>query len=1015
MDETEPTLDPVILESSNANEDEVDTEELRDNDEINEEEKHHDEIYVGEEEKHNGEINEVIQHQESGDQDVPKIPSFDKDVMDQTVHADSKSSVFKHKELMDQNEQPDFSPGSVTASLSSLRKQSRSSQQQQLPGQESRHGSQQLVGHESRRGSQHSQQLPGQESRHSQQLPGRESRQGSLHSQHLVGQESRHSQQLPGQESCRGSHHSQQLIGQESRHSQQLPGQESRHSQQLPGQESRHGSQQLVGHESRRGSQHSQQLPGQESRHSQQLPGRESRQGSLHSQHLVGQESRHSQQLPGQESRRGSHHSQQLIGQESRHSQQSISQQVLQSRKPSRTQPINEVETKEDMTWISQRTGKVMKCESQQTSRVWEHKPLAQILQSFGQVHPKSKSAEKGAEQLARKQSEVARLSSQDLKGQASQYDSQQQPKEDVSWISKRTGKLMKCTSQQTSKIWERKPLAEILCLSRQPEVTSDAGEKVVTAEEESVAPKDSEVKPTEVAEVHLSSEEVQESQHDSQQVEQQESQHGGQLVEGEVAIPDEKSIDETLQTDSKVSFFSHKELMDQNEQTDFPPGSVRTSITSLKKQQESRHGSQQAEGQVINQMLKKDNSLKVMNSREMLRNLSGSQPLEETESQICRQQPEVQESQISSQQPEVPESQRGSQEPEVPGSRKGSQQPEVQESRRGSQQPEVPGSRKGSQQPGVQESRRGSQQPEVQDSLRVSQQEPEVPGSQKSSQPVVQQESQQQSQPPVGDVIEQPGASESQGTIGSMVSCVEGADIALQTYSIISLEDGIWLNRKTGKFLMSHGQQTRVTSLLSVNQIAMEDAAIVPKPSGLGTDGEEVGAKASGMHQSSTTAEVKAGEDQQPLLGQESHHDSQPALSPSQESHHDSQPPLGQESSHSNQQASGSQKEGELQGTDDVKKVLSHRLSEATLQNIAAADGDDNISQRNYSTISLEKGSWVNQSTGRKVVSQHLQTEESSFKKLGEDTEAPQNGDHPLEEHQTENPELSGGENSEE
>nr|XP_034996733.1 fibrous sheath CABYR-binding protein [Zootoca vivipara] len=1131
MDEPEETL-----ESSDANEGGLDTEGQEDNDgikeeineeigeineedahEINEENKQCDEIKDSEEEKHNDEIEDLTQHQESGDtglamdQDAPKTPSSDKGEVERP---ESKISIIQHKELIEENQQPDLPPGSVSASMSSLKKEL---------GHDSRRGSQHSQhqpGHESRRGSQ-SQPLIGQESRHSQQQPGQESRRGS---QPAGGQESRHSQQQPGQESRRGS--------------KPLGGQESRHSQKLPGHESHRGSQQLTGQESR----HSQKLPGHESRQgSQQIPGHESRRGS---QPVVGQESRHSQPVPGHESRRGSH--------------QSISHQVLQSHKPSITQPMNEVETKEDMTWISQRTGKVMKCESQQTSRIWEHKPLAAILQSAG--YPKS--VEKAAEQPAGK------------------------PTEDGSWISKKTGKLLKCTGQQTSKIWERKPLAEVLRLSQQPDADSDAGEKVKTAEEVIAAPKDSEAKPEEVAEAQLSSHEV------------EKSQQGDQEVEGKKKSLNKMSVDKTLQTDSKISIFRHKELVDKHEQTDFPPDTLPSSGTSLKKQAEgqgsrrgsqqverkkSQHESQQPEGQELmdesqqpdaqgsqqptvqesrrssqqpqqpdenkpaqleNEQVQPEDHQKLPEEETFYLDrrsgievryasqqtseslfidyltkiygprygeapgpvddqpkakedqppesdeIQGEAKVEEEEKQepvpgggdeaeaevqqppqLEAQEPQDTELQTSGQQPEGPGSRKESQQAEMPGSRKESQQVEGPGSRKESQQVEGPGSRKESQQaeapvsrkesqqdemPGFPKeksqqeempgSRKDSQQVEMPGFLKESQQEEmpgsrkdsqqvempgsrkdsqqvempgfpkdtqqvEMPGSRKESQLFAQHESQLHTHLSVDEVTEQPGPSESQGTLGSIVSFTEGEDVALQTYSIVSLPDGIWLNRKTGKFLVSQCQQTAVTSLSALNQIALEEAAIASKPSGLGAGGEGVVAKALEVQQDSATAEAKPEEDQPPPLSQESRRASQQSRH-SQGSRRGSQIPVEEEPSPVNQPASDDQKEEEPQEAEDAEKAPSHRLSEAALESAAAADREDNVSQRTYSSISLAKGSFVNKRTGRSLISQQLQTEESSFHNPGEAVEAPRDGDQVPEEDQVENPEPSEPEN---
>nr|XP_020670670.1 mediator of RNA polymerase II transcription subunit 12-like isoform X2 [Pogona vitticeps] len=1103
MDESEPPLDPVVLESRKASEEALDTEEQKPNEENNEEN-----------------ISEGAQHQESGDTGDGAVEPDVKHVMDETLQTDSKVSVFKRKEFLDQNDQTDSPSGTVVNNTPSIRKQSRGipAQEQQLHGQKSRHGSQHLPGQESRLS------LPGQESWHSQQLVGQESHRSSQHSQHL-----------PGHESRRGSQLSQHLPSHESRLS--LSGKESRRGSQLMGQGSHHGSQQ-----------------------SQDLPGQESRRGSQLRQPPASQESRHS--LPGQEQpHHGSLPREQLPGHEShRGSQQSTGHQLPQSRKPSRAQPVDEVATKPDMTWISQKTGKVMKCESQQTSRIWQKKPLAEILEPFSQPPPEtggSRVAEAPMLSASTEQPTAPPLSDPKPDSGASQCNSQQSEEED-SWISPKTGKLMKCTSQQTSKIWERKPLAEILRLSSQgPQTEQVAVEDVTPPGSETVPLKEREAGPTAEVDAQLGSQEGSASRRGSQKADGKESRRGSQPVGGEKPSGDGQVVDQRLQTDSQVSVFRRKELADQTEQTDFPPGSVIMSATSFQKLesrrgsqqgQESRRASQQEEGKQsgipseqpeeqepepdkqhleeeelsgpeeqpkteeasqhgsgeligqgsqeaeMDQKLPagedqqapdivpeerntwvdgrtgakmRSTSLQTSESLfiDYLKKIYGSryveppcpegpgsgqslqrdeekgtekeepgplagdvtedvQPVSEQESPKDSQQqdmpeslegsqqPETAESRKSSQQVEVPGSRKGSQQiestesqPEAPGSRKGSQQPEATESRKGSQQLEATESRKGSQQLEATESRKGSQQLEATESRKGSQQA-EVPGSQKESQQPEATESRkgsqqlertesrkgsqqaeisgsrkgslpirQDSQPPLEEAVEQPHVSESQATIGSILSSHEVEDKAQQTYSVISLEDGIWLNRKTGRFLVSHSQQTRDTSLLTFSQSARGEEGKAESPSGLGTNAGETAADMAESGPISAKSEPEV--------------DGEPQQVASPACRRDSQGMSSQELPQDNQEAPCPEKpqEEDLQGTENVENVLSRRLSEATIQSIIAADGEDK-SQRTYSAVSLEQGSFINRRTGRQLQSMGLQTDESSFQKLGEDPE---------------------------
>ncbi|KAH0620212.1 hypothetical protein JD844_020259 [Phrynosoma platyrhinos] len=387
---------------------------------------------------------------------------------------------------------------------------------------------------------------------------------------------------------------------------------------------------------------------------------------------------------------------------------------------------------------------------------------------------------------------------------------------------------------------------------------------------------------------------------------------------------------------------------------------------------QECRRGSQQAEAQESQR---------------------GSQQAEVQESRRGSQQVEVQESRRGSQQAEVQESRRGSQQAEVEVSQRGSQQVEVQESRRGSQQAEAQESQKGSQQAEVQESRRGSQQVEVpesqkecqeewvpysrQDSLRQaapylhqSPQQAETLESQQGSKFDTEQDSQQDSQlrpdfpysnmlwSTLGGEVLQPSKSESKSTLGSQSSIyVEAEDQALQTYSIITLEDGIWINRKTGRLLTSHHQQTSVTSFHPVNGTALEGY------------GDAVG------------------ESKPPQSDEE-----QPRGKSGQESQHGSQSAQSYAPSITNAQC-----HGELKCTEDsvkdVEKVLNNsHMSENTLLSLQSSLTYAEVeydSLKIYSNVAMPAGSWVNIKTGKLLASQNQQTDESSFNKLEEDGQA--------------------------
>nr|XP_028573429.1 uncharacterized protein LOC114590935 [Podarcis muralis] len=192
--------------------------------------------------------------------------------------------------------------------------------------------------------------------------------------------------------------------------------------------------------------------------------------------------------LPGQESRRSS--------------QQSVGVQSPLSLNPSRTQSISESDAKE-ITWVSKRTGKLMKCRTQQTSLIWEQKSFSDIFSNSSDESDRSREGSmetlNTVDESEMMYSEEVSLqeslgskgchSSQQLEGKGSKRNSLKRdsrrnsqrsmeiplllPKgicldEDISWISPKTGKEMKCKAQQTSVVWELKTLSEILHTSSQ-------------------------------------------------------------------------------------------------------------------------------------------------------------------------------------------------------------------------------------------------------------------------------------------------------------------------------------------------------------------------------------------------------------------------------------------------------------------------------------------------------------------------------------------------------------------
>uniref|UniRef100_A0ACB8G5K5 Uncharacterized protein n=1 Tax=Sphaerodactylus townsendi TaxID=933632 RepID=A0ACB8G5K5_9SAUR len=233
----------------------------------------------------------------------------------------------------------------------------------------------------------------------------------------------------------------------------------------------------------------------------------------------------------------------------SQRSQQPSSCQSLLNPKVLQQPPSIDPGVKGSVAWLSQRTGKEMKCKSNQTSSVWERKPLAEILLTSSKTPQGSEGTEKdkidameaitpvqGTETKpdATKGSvhsvqllEVAEgqggnpspVKQESEHGQQPEELSQVQPPNkammegDIKLISKKTGKELKCSLNQTSLLWEKKPLAEIL---HPPSPKTQSPEKV------NVAPEVAEIK----------QETVQEDSPSTPQLEEQESQHGSQQLE---------------------------------------------------------------------------------------------------------------------------------------------------------------------------------------------------------------------------------------------------------------------------------------------------------------------------------------------------------------------------------------------------------------------------------------------------------------------------------------------------
>ncbi|KAJ7345341.1 hypothetical protein JRQ81_001291 [Phrynocephalus forsythii] len=181
--------------------------------------------------------------------------------------------------------------------------------------------------------------------------------------------------------------------------------------------------------------------------------------------------------------------------------------------KPSRSswgQPTKGADAEGNPALISKKTGLEMKCKSQQTSRIWEFKPLSAILHpsipqsqessdlkrglesgTEGQIilPGKTKTGHPAAHESSRR---ISPLQEEKLPSSTHPEEPPKQlenpeslPIESINeavvsregmWTSLKSGLEMKCQSTQTGSMWEAKPLADILRAAGQE---SQQGKKV--------------------------------------------------------------------------------------------------------------------------------------------------------------------------------------------------------------------------------------------------------------------------------------------------------------------------------------------------------------------------------------------------------------------------------------------------------------------------------------------------------------------------------------------------------
>lgn len=675
-----------------------------------------------------------------------------------------------------------------------------------------------------------------------------------------------------------------------------------------------------------------------------------------------------------------------LPGQDSCHnSQQSVGQQTPISQKASRVQFTNEVDSK-GTTWINDKTGKLMKCRSQQTSSCWEQKILSEILHCSSELSDKSKETsseedtisaettlpETSSESDGHRNSldQEGNSTADDISKQKSFRSSQESseesslliPKvidseEETPWISSKTGKEMKNKTQQTSILWELKTLSEILRSSSQVTFTQPIDTE--TTEDAIISSGDTEVEQSDFRQ-------------DIQQPE-----------ESKIEPPIKKEIykyDQSQQTDSVETL--KKELLDCSHQTDSFTDS-RSASTDLKhsyystqqlEAQQSRHGSQDSQRTVQN-LLGPASQESVGKQSKVLASFKPEQNQEpfftgelDENTWISKKTGRVVKNQsqqtdkswllycaLKKQKVKICSSQQtdesflqwyAANKMTMP-----SREDLVKYNEQGQQ-----GLRKFSfgchdlDAPNTQFSD-WDVSPLGQDATRRKSSNVYEPEGPEGIQQLHYGNDRPTDQSPVTEV-QWPDESESRSMSGSSIA---EEDTAQQTYSIISVEDGIWLNRRTGKILISHRQQTSQTAIPTVLSTTSLQKA------GSGVKEEELQNPGTGKEETNEE-QGKANTDGQQPASKESRCSSQ--AKPDYDTQAIPAEPLGENP----------------QSTDEVEKLLSTRLSEAMLLSAESPDMEDEPVDL-YTPV--KEGSWMNLNTGMLLASQTQQTEEDANKFL--------------------------------
>ncbi|XP_063146631.1 microtubule-associated protein futsch-like [Candoia aspera] len=539
-------------------------------------------------------------------------------------------------------------------------------------------------------------------------------------------------------------------------------------------------------------------------------------------------------------------------------------------------------------------------------------------------------------------------------------------------------------------------------CISQQPEVTasqqsSQQTEKAASKQISQQAAIATSRQPSKQAEVAASRHASQQaaiatSRQPSKQAEVAASRHASQQTEIATSRQPSKQAEvaASRHASQQTEIATSRQPSKQAEVAASRHASQQTEIATSRqpsKQAEvaaSRHASQQTEIATSRQPSKQAEVAASRHASQQTEIATSRQPSKQAEVAASRQaskqteiatfrqpskQAEVAASRQASQQTEIATSRQPSKQAEVAASRQASKQTEIATSRQPSKQAEVAASRQASKQTEIATFRQPSKQAEVAASQRASQQQ-EIMTSQQGEGMALQisrkldleQELRQGSKQYMkhefhcnniiwntsASEVQQSCESESRSTLDSLTSYTEGEDEAQQTYSRISLENGVWLNRKTGKLLRNHSQQT---SLSSFSKTTLED------------NGNSAGCP------KSPTSDVKVSE-----------------IKPGQATSSSSEPAQMVLSN-----LSILQSWEEEQSTEEVEKVLTSHVSGTTPLSVQSSLAYVEVKYDTMLTcnsVSVPEGSWINLKTGKVLSSHYQQTDESSFQKFEEDVQ---------------------------